>query len=54
MDSYPLSQPGSEWSSPLAISTNGAQQVISPGVSCGLNLSQAQLRNMIDTIPALA
>jgi formate hydrogenlyase transcriptional activator len=54
MDTSPISQTPSNWSSPLAIPGNGRHQVISPGLSCGLNLSPAQLRNMIDTIPALA
>ena len=54
MDTYPISQPRSGWSSPVAISKNGWHQGIAPDISCGLNLSQAQLRNMIDTIPALA
>jgi PAS domain S-box-containing protein len=54
MDTCPLSQPRSDWSSPIAISTNGRHQVTSPDISCGLNLPPAQLRNMVDTIPALA
>jgi formate hydrogenlyase transcriptional activator len=54
MDASQIAQPRSDWSSPPAIPGNGWHQLIAPGISCGLNLSQAQLRNMIDTIPALA